>query len=316
MSAPNELVVIGVDGGGTSTRVLVADERAGKLGTLTGEGSAIHPGEEAGAAERIGGLVREALIESEMGHLMPRALVVGVAGVGRDEPRMALQRELEALEVADAVVVVSDAEAALEDAFGDGPGILLIAGTGSIAWGRSPAGTLQRCGGWGPNLGDEGSGTWLGRKALQVVTAANDGREPETALTGAVLTALELDDVASLVPWAAEASRAEIAALAPAVLSAAEVGDLRANTIVTMAVEELALHVRALARTLFVDERASIPVAFHGGLLSKGSSMRKRLEHRLKTLVPGAAVRHQPIDGARGAVSMALRTIGLAVESA
>jgi glucosamine kinase len=213
------------------------------------------------------------------------------------------------------VVVISDAEAALEDAFGDGPGILLIAGTGSIAWGRSPAGTLQRCGGWGPNLGDEGSGAWLGRKALQVVTAANDGREPETALTGAVLTALELDDVSALVPWAATATRTEVAALAPAVLSAAEVGDLRANTIVTMAVEELALHVRALARQLFVDERAAIPVALHGGLLRKGSPVRKRLEHRLKTLVPGATVRHQPVDATRGAVSMALRTIGLTIDS-
>lgn len=72
---------------------------------------------------------------------------------------------------------------------------------------------------------------------------------------------------------------------------------------------------RALARALFVDERAAIPVALHGGLLAKGRPMRKRLEHRLKTLVPGAVVRHQSVDAARGAVQMALRTIGLAVEA-
>lgn len=315
MSAQTELIVVGVDGGGSSTRVYVADEQAHVLFKATGEGSAVTPGAEADSAEILGAMVRNAVIDAEMGHLMPRALVVGVAGVGREAQRIALQQELERLEVADAVVVISDAEAAMEDAFVEGPGILLIAGTGSIAWGRSPAGVMQRCGGWGPVIGDEGSGAWLGRKALQVIAAAHDGREPETALTGAILTALELDDVSAIITWAASATPAHMATLAPAVLSAAEVGDLRANTIVTMAVEELALHVRALARTLFVDERAAIPVALHGGLLGKGRPMRKRLEHRLKTLVPGSIVRHQTVDAARGAVQMALRTIGLSIEA-
>jgi glucosamine kinase len=315
MSEPTELVVVGVDGGGSSTRVYIADERAQVLFKATGDGSAVTPGAEADSAEVIGALVKNAVVDAEMGHLFPRALVVGVAGVGREAQKVALQHELERLELAESVVVMSDAEAAMEDAFADGPGILLIAGTGSIAWGRSPAGTMQRCGGWGPVFGDEGSGAWLGRKALQVIAAAHDGREPETALTGAVLTALELDDVAALITWAASASPADMASLAPAVLSSAEVGDLRANTIVTMAVEELALHIRALARSLFVDERAAIPVALHGGLLGKGRPMRKRLEHRLKTLVPGAMVRHQAVDATRGAVQMALRTIGLAVEA-
>lgn len=315
MSAQTELIVVGVDGGGSSTRVYVADEQAHVLFKATGEGSAVTPGAEADSAEILGAMVRNAVIDAEMGHLMPRALVVGVAGVGREAQRVALQQELERLEVADAVVVISDAEAAMEDAFVEGPGILLIAGTGSIAWGRSPAGVMQRCGGWGPVIGDEGSGAWLGRKALQVIAAAHDGREPETALTGAILTALELDDVSAIITWAATATPADMATLAPAVLSAAEVGDLRANTIVTMAVEELALHVRALARTLFVDERAAIPVALHGGLLGKGRPMRKRLEHRLKTLVPGSIVRHQTVDAARGAVQMALRTIGLSIEA-
>jgi glucosamine kinase len=314
MSAPTELVVVGVDGGGSSTRVYVADERAHVLFKATGEGSAVQPGAEADSADVIGALVKNAVIDGEMGHLLPRALVVGVAGAGREAQKIALQQELERLEIAETVVVVTDAEAAMEDAFGEGPGILLIAGTGSIAWGRSPAGTMQRCGGWGPVIGDEGSGAWLGRKALQVMAAAHDGREPETALTGALLTALELDDVAAIIRWASSATPADFATLAPAVLSAAEVGDLRANTVVTMAVEELALHVRSLARALFVDERAAIPIALHGGLLGKGRPMRKRLEHRLKTLVPGSVVRHQPVDAARGAVSMALRTIGLTAD--
>jgi glucosamine kinase len=308
-----ELIVVGVDGGGTSTRVLVADERGKVLHRLQGDASAVKPGAEAESADVIAALVKDAVIAADMGHLMPRALVVGVAGVGREAQKIALQQELERHELAESITVLSDAEAAMEDAFADGPGILLIGGTGSIAWGRSPVGTMQRCGGWGPLIGDEGGGAWLGRKALQVITAAHDGREPETALTGAILTALELDDVPSIIAWAAAATPGDMATLAPAVLSAAAVGDLRANTIVTMAVEELGLHIRALARALFVDERAAIPVALHGGLLAKGRPMRKLLEHRLKTLVPGAAVRHQPVDAAHGAVQMALRTIGLTI---
>ncbi|MFI5239970.1 MAG: hypothetical protein ACHQQP_09175, partial [Gemmatimonadales bacterium] len=74
-----------------------------------------------------------------------------------------------------------------------------------------------------------------------------------------------------------------------------------------MAVEELALHVRALARSLFVDDRAAFDLALSGGLLHKGSLLRKRLERRLRTAVPGATVHAEEVDGARGAVKLALR---------
>lgn len=316
MSTATELVVVGVDGGGTTTRVHVADEHGKLLGKLEGEGTAVRPGHEHEVAERVAAMVREALIQCDMGHLLPRSLVVALAGAGREAVRTALDNEFVRLEVADTTLVTTDAEAALADAFGsDGAGILLIAGTGSVAWGRSPAGTMQRCGGHGFVIGDEGSGAWLGRRALQVICAAHDGREPQTAITGGVLTMLEFDDVSQLIPWAAEATPAQFATLAPAVMAAAESGDLRANTVVTTAVEELALHVRALARQLFADERAAVPVALHGGLMGRGSPLRKRLEHRLKSLVPGAQVRTQAVDGARGAVALALRSIGLAAEA-
>jgi glucosamine kinase len=191
--------------------------------------------------------------------------------------------------------------------------VLLISGTGSVAYGRSPTGATARCGGWGPAAGDEGSGAWIGRRALSVVTAAADGREPETALTGAVLTAAQVNETADLVGWAAGATPAQFATLAPVVLSVAESGDLRANAIVTLAVEELVLHVRALARQLFGDERAALPVALSGGMLPRGGTLRKRLEHRLKSAVPGAQVMTEPVIAARGAVRAALRIVGEAM---
>ena len=198
---------------------------------------------------------------------------------------------------------------------GRGNGIGVVSGTGSVAFGRSPAGQFARCGGWGPVFGDEGSGAWIGRRALSVVTASSDGREPPTALTGAVLTAAEVDGIEELIGWAAAASPASLATLAPAVMQTAEAGDLRANAVLSLAVEELVLHVRSLGRQLFADERAAIPVALSGGLLDRGSPLRRRLEHRLRTAVPGAQVRAEPVVPVRGAVRGALRLLGLAPET-
>jgi glucosamine kinase len=147
-----------------------------------------------------------------------------------------------------------------------------------------------------------------------VVTAASDGREPETALTGAILTAAQVNETADLIAWAANAPPSQLATLAPIVLSAADAGDLRANALVSLAVEELVLHVRALARQLFGDERASLPVALSGGMLSRGTALRKRFEHRLKSSVPGAQIRSEPVIAARGAVRAALRIVGEAME--
>lgn len=300
-------LVVGIDGGGTKTRAIVADERGNQIAEAVGSGSAVRPGEAERSAGVIAGVVRDAMEAAEKGDGKPRVLCVGVAGVGREPERQALIDMLTSHDLAEEVVVLTDLAIALEDAFGEGPGVLLIAGTGSSAFARGPTGATARCGGWGPIIGDEGGGAWIGRRALSVVAAASDGREPETALTGAIITAAEVEDAAALIQWAASATPATFATLAPVVLQVADGGDLRANTIVNMAVEELALHVRALARQLFTDERASVPVAFTGGLLSKGTSLRKRLEHRLKTAVPGAQVRAEPIDAARGAVRGALR---------
>ena len=167
---------------------------------------------------------------------------------------------------------------------------------------------LARCGGWGVAFGDEGSGAWIGRRALSVVASAHDGREPETALTGAILTAAQVNEVEQLIPWALAADRESLAALAPSVLAMAMQDDVRANSIVDMAVEELVLHVRALAKRLFVDDRAAFDLALSGGLLHKGSLLRKRLERRLRAAVPGATLHTEEVDGARGAMKLALQT--------
>jgi glucosamine kinase len=211
------------------------------------------------------------------------------------------------------VIVDSDAAIALTDAFDGGPGIIVLAGTGSIAHGRGIDGSMARCGGWGTVFGDEGSGAWIGRRALGIVAAAADGREPPTALTGSILTAAEVNTPEDLIPWAIAASTTTIATLAPVVMATAAAGDARANALLGLAAEELVVHVRALALRLFGDERASIPVAFSGGLLQKGSLLRKKLEQRTRSAVPGAQLKSAEIIPARGAVRAAIHRLRAAL---
>ena len=305
-------IIVGVDGGGSKTRVVVGTAEGEVLATVEGPKSAIVPGRAAESANIIGDLVIKAVAEiAQPGVVVPRVLYCGVAGTGRDEERRALQSALEAKDLAEEVVVDSDGLIAFYDAFEDRAGILLVVGTGSIAYGRSPAGEIVRCGGWGPTFGDEGSGGWIGKRALSIVAASSDGREPPTALLFPILGATQCEDVQDLIPWAAAADARAFASLVPVVFSTAAAGDQRANALITLAAEELVLHIRALARQLFTDERAAVGVAFSGGLMDRGSPLRKRLEQRLKSAVPGAQIRSEEVLPARGALKAAARRIHL-----
>jgi glucosamine kinase len=282
------------------------------LADVSGPRSNVVPGQAEKSAGVIASLVTQALSEIALpGAVTPRVLYCGVAGTGRDEERRALHSALDSMELAEEVVIDSDGLIAMYDAFEDRAGILLVVGTGSIAYGRSPAGEIVRCGGWGPYFGDEGSGSWIGRRALSIVAASSDGREPPTALLFPILAATQCEDVEDLIPWAAAADSRTLASLVPVVFTAAANGDPRANALVTLAAEELVLHVRALARQLFTDERAAVSVALSGGLMDRSSALRKRLEQRLKSAVPGAQLRSEEVLPARGALRAAARRIHL-----
>jgi glucosamine kinase len=299
-------IVVGVDGGASKTRVIVADGSGSELATVTGTASAVRPGEAEHSAEIIARLVGEALAACDMEDEMPSALCVGVAGVGRDAEYSSFEDALSKRSLADELVVLPDAVIALNDAFREDAGIVLIAGTGSMAYGRGPTQKMARCGGWGPVCGDEGSGAWIGKRALSVVTGSADGREPETGLLNAILSHLNLTSPDELIPWAATATNAQFAELATPVMTVAATGDLRANSLCALATEELVVHVRTLARQLFTDERAAVPVALAGGMFNHGSWLRKLVEMRLKSAVPGMVLHADDVVPARGAVRTAL----------
>src|ERR671920_1824260 len=229
-------ILIGADVGGTKTAVAVSED--GKiLGRADGPGGAVRPGRALVAATTITEVVRRAL--SAAGRLTADVMVVGAAGAGRDPEREELRKALRAENIAPNVVVTTDIDIALAAAFDEGPGIVVSAGTGSVAVGRDRAGKQHRIGGYGWQMGDEGSGYAIGRAALGAVSRAFDGRSPRTALSERVLAVTRSEDFDALVRWAAGASPAEVAALAPHVLDVAAHGDPLAQGIADYAAREL-----------------------------------------------------------------------------
>jgi glucosamine kinase len=227
----------------------------------------------------------------------------GLSGAGREAARIAVELELERMGVGHRVRVDTDVRAAFYDAFADSPGVLLIAGTGSIAWGRAEDGREARVGGWGRYIGDEGSGYAIGIEALRRVTRDADGRAMATDLRSGVLDRLGLDRVDDLVSWIHGAERAEVASLTPLVVETARRGDGVAEEILERAVEELEGHVLTIMETL-APWLTPPSLALGGGLLHPGGPLRDRMEealakHRLRPLA-------RKLDPALGAARLAL----------
>ncbi len=292
---------IGVDAGGTRTAVLIAkDTRI--IARATGAPGAVRPGRALQAASRITAAVRHALTNA--GLLHGDVLVVGAAGVGRDPERTELREFLRGERLAERVIVTGDLDIALEAAFGAKPGIVLVSGTGSVAVGRAPDGVVHRRGGYGWQMGDEGSGYAIGRAALLAVGQARDGRGPTTLLSDLLLTQGPAQGFDELVRWSTTAEPGEVAALALLVFEAAKRKDALAGEIVTLAARSLA----DLAASLVshYGKSGAIPVALAGGNLSEGRALRAPVLEHLKKAAR-LSPQDQPLDPAEGALALARR---------
>jgi len=238
-------VLVGIDGGGTKTTGVLLDETGAILTERRGAGMNVQVlGPEALAA-RIVPFVRS--LEEQAGTEADISCLA-LAGAGRPEDQEGVRGAVERAGLCGALFVTSDAEAALEGAHGGKAGIALIAGTGSIAFGRDRAGRIVRAGGWGYLLDDGGSGHDIGKRALIACLRAKDGRGAETTLSGKILSALGLKTWEGLVHRTYEdgLGQEEVAALAPLVFEAAREGDDVARRIIHAAGRELGRLIRAL----------------------------------------------------------------------
>ncbi len=290
----------GVDGGGTRVRAVVTDSVGKILSRAEGRGSvATASGPETTVRAVVNAVTRAMKSAGQSDPLT--SLWAGLAGVGDPDVRDAVRHGLLASGLSNSVEVGSDARAAHYAAFGEAPGVLLIAGTGSVGWARGVDGSMTRAGGWGGSLGDEGSGYKIGIEGLVAVLRAHDGRGPDTSLTSTLLESCNLSDPRRLVAWVDLASKRDVAALAPHVLSAADGGD-------AVAVE---IRDRALAQLLEIVSTLATPgdsVHLSGGLAGEGGPLSAELSSTISAT--GWAVSTAVLDVAAAAAELARKHQG------
>ena len=292
---------MGVDGGGTRTRVALVDGAGRERARAEGPPTLMDPADPKATIGVIVDLCRE--VAAKGGADLPVAgLWAGIAGAGTEPTRGVVETALGEAGLSSRTSVGADAEATFHDAFPSGPGILLISGTGSIALARGADGSRVRVGGWGGHLGDEGSGYRIGMAALRAIARGEDGRGVSTGLRDPVLQALGVDGPADLIKWTATARKADVAALVPLICEVAEAGDQAATTLIERAVDELVEHVRTLVRRL-EPWPATPEVALAGGLIEEAGPLRLRVIPAIE----GLPCRHRDraVDGARGACALA-----------
>ncbi len=255
-------VLLGVDGGGTHTRALVADASGSVLGR--GESGTSNQATVGSGAAGLGieHAVHAALASAGVGPADVDGACFGLAGLDRPQDERAFRPAVDGLGLGGPTAVVNDAVNAWAGATGGKPGIAVTAGTGSVAYGRSSDGREARAGGWGAPFGDEGSAYWIACEALRAVLRGVDGREPPSGLARGLARAAGFTDPADLC-LLARADRtasgvpleAAIGALAPAVVAGAEAGDPVAGAILDRAAEELAQLALAIAGAIGAADR-------------------------------------------------------------
>jgi N-acetylglucosamine kinase-like BadF-type ATPase len=296
--------VLGIDAGGTKTVCMLADAQGGVLGEARGPGANLQSAGEL-AVEKVLHDVMEATLADRP--IVPAAICLGIAGVDRPADAAVVGGIMRRIGFKARVLVVNDALVALEAGAPGSAGIVIIAGTGSIAYGRNAAGWAARAGGWGYVLGDEGSGYWMGRLALRAVVRAADGRGPATSLTPRVLAHFGVARPEDLIHevYHGGLRPAAIGALAALVQEARDEGDRVASGILEGGAGELVASAASVADRLGLRE-AAFPIILAGGIFHAVPWLAVELEQRLPAVAPRADVRRLAVEPAVGAVRLAV----------
>ncbi len=271
-TAPFRRFVVGVDGGGTATRAAILDDQLRVVAEgHAGPSNPLRVG-VANAASAVREAIDQACGEAALHRDDILAAAVGLAGVRRRDIRDRMREKLsECLREIKPIELYTDGEIALYGATDGAPGLVVIAGTGSICCGRNSQGKQFCAGGWGPIVGDEGGGSWIARKALQAVAQATDGRGLKTALASAALSYFKIatpDDLSTAV-YAPTMTNDRLAGFGKQVMRAAEAGDEVAQDILRKAGQQLGLAATAVIRRLHM-ENEEFRVAYVGGVYGAG----------------------------------------------
>ncbi|MBN2008642.1 hypothetical protein JW960_04760 [candidate division KSB1 bacterium] len=262
--------VIGVDGGGTKTEAVLVTQGGNIISRALG-GSTNY---QAVGGDKLKREILNMIDKLLKGANVPPAKItnifLGLAGAGRKSDQETIERLFKDTEFQNSIVVDSDAIIALSGAFANQPGIILIAGTGAICFGRNSGGRVVRSGGWGYLLGDEGSGYYIGREAILAALKDLDGRGDRTSLRKEIEVKFQLRNIDEIIPrvYQQKIDRVAIADLTPMVFDEAKKGDEVAQMIIKQAGSELGKLAKSVAQKLGFSDDA-IKVALIGSLFKQ-----------------------------------------------
>lgn len=303
---------LGIDGGGTKTTCAVGDEAHLLAIATAGPSNVVRVGESQ-ARQSLQQSVRQACAAAGITAAEVSHTCAGGSGASRPELAEIVRRALAEI-LSTPIDVVGDMRIALEAAFDSGPGVVVIAGTGSIAYGRDRQGTTARAGGWGFAIGDEGSAHWIGRAAVSAVLRAVDLRDAESCMPSSFAAALfkswAVTSFADLASAANSIPPPDFAALFPAVSASS---DELAKQVLGSAGRELAAVAAIVIRRLFTKEPTGcVPVAITGGVFRHAPLVRQVFYNELRTREPRAQVNSQVVEPVEGALRMARRAAEVA----
>ena len=298
---------LAIDAGGTKTEGWLADEERVLAQGVVGSVKLMNVGAQEATA-RLRGLLNELATAAGVSLGAVSRTCMGLAGISSAGVRTWAEITLGELVGGDCIIT-GDEEIALHAAFGEGAGVLVIAGTGSHVVGRCSNGARMNAGGWGPMLGDEGSGHWIGLEAIRSALRARDRGVPGCLLRE-TLTFWKVESVGALLAKANQRPRPDFSELAEVVSGCADRGDALASSVLERAGQELAAQVSMVFSKMTAG--GCLPadlsrVAFTGSVLAKVPAVLLEMRNTVKRLHPAVQVDSEPVQPIEGALARARR---------
>ena len=298
------MFVLGIDAGGTKTVCQLANAGGEVLAEARRGGANLQAVGELEVEKVLHEVMEDAIGDR---NIVPAAICLGIAGVDRDEDSRVIRAIMRRIGYKAKTLIVNDALVALEAGAPDQPGVVVIAGTGSIAYGRNERNQAARAGGWGYVLGDEGSGYWIGRAALRAVLREADQRGPVTSLTGLLLSHYGVAKPQDLIHevYHGTLRPSALASVAKCVQSAFSDGDLVAIGILRAAADELESCALSVATRLEIAG-SEFPFVLSGGMFRAVPWLEDELSRRLPLAAPRSRTLLLNVEPALGAVRLAI----------
>lgn len=301
---------IGLDGGGTKTKCVIVDEKMKIISELVGGPSNFLVFGLDDVTQSLFNLINASIKQAKIDISEVNSILLGTAGAGRREDAERLevsffQKVNEHHMPIKKFIVESDARVALEGAFSGNPGSILIAGTGSIMFGKDSQGNIHRVGGFGRLLGDEGSGLHIGRLGLTAIAKQFDGRGERTRLSSLLKDKFNIANSKELI-LAVYKNNFDTATVAPLVIQTAEEGDNICTNIIQNEVDELLLHIKSMKKLIKED---ILKISLIGGTITTDNYYARLFKKKVNAM--GSVKLSEPeLEPAIGAALMAQETSG------